>query len=422
MTLDQLAQDRAADLRGQLDEISLPEPTRVVRRARNRRGAIAAASVAVVAVLLVAALAARGGEPRQVQVASPQAADWREVFTVAAGLPSISMHALASDGTTVIAAGERPGDGRVVVTTWWSTDGLQWTESQHPDVHDSVTAVASHDGTTLAIGAPGGTSAFVWRSTDAGRTWQSIASGPLFGATQPNNRPGAAVDGLTWFDGWWVAWGGAASGYEGIWVSLDGEEWNLVLDSHISGSIDDVAATGDGVLVAYALATGTPVQWRTSDPTNWGAPSAIDLPAGYYLTSVNDNATVAVASQYERHDQPTLVVRSPDTSTWLTDDSFSTQFPQARGGDVVRAGDRDIVIGHDTVDAGEGTRARPGSWVSVGDGTWSAMPAFGLPPDSPPTSFPALPPDAALSLVAANADRVVMMSSGRLDRYYTLDR
>jgi hypothetical protein len=347
---------------------------------------------------------------------------WSTIDKASSGIgANASLHALVSDGTSLLLAGERPGNDGLVVTTWWSTDGLRWAESDHPTEHDRVSAIGTHAGTALAIGAPGGTNAFVWRSTDGGRHWDEIANGPVFGKSVPNNRPGAIVTDLLWHAGWWIASGGGADGYEAIWISRDGVNWQLVLDSQASGSIDGVVVTSDGSLLAYGVnAKMTPdsveIGWSTTDPTSWGTPIPLVTPGRYYLQSVSTDGSLAIGDDLDTHGRPTPLLRSADGGrTWTRDDEFTKLFPTAWAWSVTTPSGLAVVAGTST------DSNRPRVWVSADHRTWSTGPEFETPPPVPTTSIPVIPPKGALDLMASIGDRMVFVGgSAALGDYYTL--
>jgi hypothetical protein len=241
MTLDQHARERAAALRLELDTITVPEPHTIVNRARRRRTAMTAGVVLIIVATLTTAAVVLAGRPssRKLEVAGPKTGvpagttsdgPWMMIPKQSAGIGAASLGALTSDGTTLLLGGEQNSSGGPV-TIWRSANGINWAESYHPAERGGVRAIGTHAGTALAIGGGDFTKAFVWRSRDAGETWEEIARGDVFGNPVPNNRPGASVSGLLWRAGWWIAYGGAADGYEGIWISRDGTRWDLALDS-----------------------------------------------------------------------------------------------------------------------------------------------------------------------------------------------
>ncbi len=435
MTLDQRAHNAAANLRDGLDTIAVPEPGAVVRRARRRRRVSASATALVVVAALVATFAVVGGNdtPKRVEVSGSQRQGlpagaavegaWTRIPKVSSGIGSgASLNSLTSDGSSLLLGGERPGGGGKVVTMWWSDDGVRWTEAAHPTAHESVTAIGTHAGTAIAIGAPGGANGFVWRSQDHGRHWEEIARGELFGASVPNSRPGAIVDGVLWHGGWWIAYGGAADGYEGIWVSRDAVQWRLALDSRSSGSVDGIVETADGSLMAYGVGS-TPSRstvelgWFTKDPTAWGASVPIATPGRNYLESVTRGAKLALGSNIDKYGLATPVLHSADGGhTWTQDSTFSSRFPTVWAWAATTTAGIDVVAGT-TIETNQ-----PKAWLSSGGNSWVSGPLDPAPPTLPTTSIPYIPPKGALSLVASVGNRIVMMGlAADLDRYYTFD-
>ncbi|MDQ1461341.1 MAG: Sortilin, neurotensin receptor 3 [Actinomycetota bacterium] len=429
MTFDQRARDAAGAVRDDLDAITIPEPTAVVRRARRRRTVRISTTAFVVAVAVVATFAfvRRSDSPTvNVSGSSTTAANgaayvwsgdglWSTIDKASSGIaPAASLHALTSDGTTLLLGGERAGNGGYVVTVWSSSDGVHWSESEHPTEHDSISAMATHAGTAIAIGAPGGLNAFVWRSQDHGRHWDEIARGPVFGAPIPNNRPGAFVTSLSWHAGWWIAAGGAADGYEGIWISRDGVQWQLVLDSRSSGSIDAVAETANGSLLAYGVSAVHPagtieIGWSTRDPSDWGRPIRIETP-GLALQGVNGDATMAIGTRTDRAPETTPMLRSADGGrTWTRDTTFGSKFPFSKASAVTTAAGVSVAVGTST-EAGS-----PAAWFSSRSGGWVGGPDDPKDPNMQSTK-------GSLGLVAAVDNRIVFMESGgALDRFYTFD-
>jgi hypothetical protein len=432
MSIDQRARRAAESVRDNLDAIVIPEPGAVMQRARRRRGIGVAATALVVVAAVATFVFVRDDAtpPPKIQVTGPSVPPgssvgaWATITKASSGIGSgSSLQALSSDGSTLLLAGERPGNGEFVVMMWWSTDGAHWTEADHPTEHDSVTAIGSHDGTAIAIGAPGGPNAFVWTSHDGGRTWQETARGAVFGASVPNNRPGAAVSGVSWHDGWWIAYGGAADGYEGIWISRDAAKWTLALDSHSSGSIDGVVETTGGSLMAYGVgATASQstleIGWFTNDPTEWGASVPIETPGRYYLGSVTAGAELAIGTDIDTHGTATPLLRSTDGGrTWHEDASFSAAFPTAWAWTAETTAGLDVVAGTTTKSEG------PKAWLQTAAGApWTTGPPEDAPPSLPATSIPFIPPKGSLDLVAAAGNRVVFMGrAAELDRYYVFD-
>ena len=117
---------------------------------------------------------------------------------------SALFNALASndDGLLLVGA-QRASNAEWQPTIWHSPDGLHWIQSTHPPADGVVFAVATDGDTALAVGGIGlGVSTFVWRSSDAGLTWTTAASGTsVFGTPAPEmGRPN--VSGLVRYVGW----------------------------------------------------------------------------------------------------------------------------------------------------------------------------------------------------------------------------
>jgi hypothetical protein len=407
----------------EVETIPLPEPRAVLRRARRRHTTAAVAALMI--VLATGAIVVRSNTTHGRVTVSHPAADlpagtvvdgqWAVVPKQTSGIGAgTTLHAIGSHGETMWLGGERPGGRGMVVTMWRSTDGYRWTEVEHPEVHDSLSAIAAHDNTVLAVGAPGGPNAFVWRSVDDGRTWTSIAAGPVFGATQPNNRPGAFVSNLVWYDGWWVASGGAADGYEGIWISRDGTRWQPVLDSQRAGGIDALAVLPDGSIAAYGVPQGdtstTEAAWVTRDPTNWGAMKPVSTPPGTALLTVASGGLLATGERVDPHDLRLL--RSSDGMSWIADDAL----PGATVWSVRRA------AGYYVASGVTSAPSRTGVWVSGDGATWVAPPATFPATQRSDANAAGAPPRDAFGLVGAIGARIVMLDvSGDVDQIYVFD-
>ena len=202
MTLDQHARARAAAVRSQLVTVAVPEPRAVVRAATRRRRttAIAAAMVLVLAVLASFAIARSDrSSTNRVEVAGrgddhlPAGAVVEGTSTMipkgSAGLGSgASLHATASDGTSLLAAGTTSASSPMTAI-WRSEDGLHCVEAGHPRSTGAITAINVHGQDALAVSAPGEAGPFVWRSRDRGRHWTQVASGDLFGAPSRTTGP-----------------------------------------------------------------------------------------------------------------------------------------------------------------------------------------------------------------------------------------
>ena len=406
MNLDQHARARAADVRSELSGIDVPDPAEVLGRASRRRRTAGAAAALVVVVVLLASVAiartdgtssnrveVRGGGDDRLPAGAARVGDWTMIPKRSSGIDAgETLTSTASDGSTVLVGGRAAGDR--VAGIWRSPDGLHWAEADHPRAVSGISAIALHDGTALAIGAPGEREPFVWRSDDEGRHWREVAHGPIFGRPVPNNRPGAFVSGLLWHDGWWVAYGGAADGYEGIWISRDGVAWQAALDSLTSGGIDGIVSLKDGSLMAYGVDgvgrfSFASVGWFTSDPTSWGSPQPIVTPDPYSLTSVARGAALAVGESLERH-AATVILRSADNGrSWTQDPTF--RFPHAWAFTATRSGDLDTITG---TDVNQGSEPGPSRvWISKPHGPWASSLPDGFGSSTlPTTTIPQVPP------------------------------
>ena len=362
--------------------------------------------MAVVVVLLVSIVVvqADGGRTSRVRITGPAGVElpsgavrdgaWVMVPKRAAGIDAgAALNATASNGPVMLVAGTRRARDPRSATIWRSVDGLHFAKTEHPAAAQTVTAIAMAGSRALAVSAPGAPEPYVWSSDDSGRSWREIARGELFGKPVPHNRDGAFVAGLVRYDGWWVAYGGAADGYEGIWTSRDGIAWKQVLDSRTSGSIDGIVRLADGSLMAYGVdgsgrTSGLSIGWFTRDATAWGAAQPLSTPPRYYLASVAAGATLGVAESIDRHGVTTVVRSSDGGRTWSEDTTF--RFPSSWEWTAARAAGIDIVTG--TTATGSPVPGPPRVWTATGPGTWSSsLPSRFELPTLPTTTIPQLP-------------------------------
>ncbi len=436
MTLDERARSHAATLRGQLQSIQVPEPRMVLRRARRRyRIGVAVGVVVLVAAIAtpIAVIARSDRSSTRIETVGPRAGKlppgsqregpWASIPKESAGLGDAQLDALTSDGATLLLAGRKPGAQDT--TIWWSEGGAHWTEADRSPSGARVTAIGAHGDTALAASTPSGT-ASVWRSKDHGRHWDRIARGDVFGKPVPNGRGAAFVSGILWRDGWWIAYGGAADGYEAIWISRDGTEWRAALDSRSSGSIDGIVDTPDGSLMAYGVSprvdpSAIEIGWFTKDPTSWGNAVPLRTPDRYILVSVASGAGRAVGQGFDRHGDPTPLLRSTDGGrTWIEDSTFGSMSPDAWVWTATRTADLYVLVGTTATQTSQ--PGPPAAWLSTDGTTWGTLPAALGGPAPPATSLPQLPPPGALGLVASVDQRIVMMGfDAQLDRFYTFD-
>lgn len=452
MTIDERVRRAAAAARGSFDSIPLPDAGDVTRRVlRVRRARLGAAAVVLAAAVVVGVLTVPGDgrAPERVVAGGPEEEavppagslserGWISIPKSAAGLDGVTAFtALSSDGPAMLLAGAHQVGNGWEPAIWRSEDGFKWVPSTVPGGGGELTALAADGETAVAIGTDGesnGMSTFVWRSDDGGRTWSVVASGSdLFGpAASEMGRPSAS--GLLRAKGYWIAYGGGSDGYEGIWVSRDGGEWEQVLASRSSGSVT-VVETADGELLAYGVGAGpsadeavtpttrpcsTPpggtcvtittrarvVGWSTSDPTSWGEAEALSVPDRFHLGSVAPGAELAIGSNIDRHDVPTPLLRSDDNGrSWRADAAFLEQFPGAWAWTMSRAAGLWVAAG------ASGSPNHPDAWVSRDGAGWESL----------PVSLHGTP-GGTLSLIGAAGDRVVLIGTApELDRYYVYE-
>jgi hypothetical protein len=384
----------------------------VHRRRRNRR-LLVVATVAAVAAIAIPVARLRDDPGRKLRVA-PQPIDqvdgWAAIRKTTAGLAAgSSFSAIASTDHSLLLAGALPG-GTYQPAIWYSNDGFTWARAEVPATGTgTVQAIAARDDTALAIGSDGlGRSPFVWRSGDNGRTWETVAQGEgLFGpAATDMGRP--FVDGLMYAYGKWIASGGASSGYAGVWTSVDGEQWQQVLDTRPDTGVGGVSLVVDA-RDAHVLAYGGNAVWESSDGTNWGDPVIASVLEPYYLgtETVAPGATIAFGENKLKHGQPTpLLLRIADRGqAWAVENTFLEQFPTARVLNVIRERDLWVASGW------SGAKNHPDAWVSADGSSWRSLPRslYGE-------------PGGTLSLAGAVGGRIVFFGTApELDRYYTLD-
>lgn len=422
MKVDDRGKGAAAALHDELAVVSVPDTKRIVRRARGRRATYALVGAAAVVALGLGttAIAATRHSTSSVRTGTssvpglPAGAvtqqGWTVVPTASAGIgEDATFQTIASDGATVVLGGSRGRREAMSAAIWYSTDGIHWRESRHPSLAGSVSAIASGDGVTLAIGStgarfPAGGATFVWRSGDGGRTWRSLARGSrLFGAPAPQmGRP--FVTQLARDRGRWVAAGGGSDGYAAIWVSQDGARWRQVLDGYGAGGATIVRTT-DGSLLAYWVN----LAWFAHDPSAWSRATDVSVPKPYYPANVAAGAALALGENLDRDGQPTPLMRSDDQGrTWRVDPSLLDAFPHAAG-QVIAHVDGTWVVAGATRATGAPDDQVADAWVSPDTGTWRTMP-----------SSLRGPGNSYLALVAPVGSRLVL-AGPVLDRIYVLD-
>jgi hypothetical protein len=426
MTLDERASRAARDLRGRVSEIGAePLPAGFGQPSRRRIQAVLVVFVLLVAVAVPVALWRSAGDDESAPMVGtgPEGAGvvgpWTAVPAGSAGLGDAqAVMELVSTGDALVAVG---GVGPVADqdgAIWRSIDARRWVRVDLPEPSGLIVAVGAEGDRLLAVAqgpSPTG-GAMVWSSPDGGRTWTLVADGDdLFGTPAPEMvRP--FVDSVRWVDGgFWVAAGGAANGYAGIWISPDGVAWTEVeLEGNAAGGVAIASAAGGGYL-AHWLSLG----WRSTMGEEWVEDPPV-LPRLRQLYSVADGAGTALLRATDTgdvaYDTPRELARSADGGrSWTVDERFLVQHPDAVGETVAEVAGLEVVVGWTAGSSlDDEARGRPGAWVSAdGGATWSTMPEELREGDLP---------QQVVMLVAGLGDDVVMMSAGRpLDRVHVLD-
>lgn len=330
---------------------------------------------------------------------------WARVAKDAVGLDGASPSALVANDDSLLLVGAASVDGApFTARIWRSEDAVHWSDADHPTTAGGVHAIAVSGDRALAIGGTGlDGSDFVWRSDDGGRTWAIVARGSgVFGAPAPEmGRP--FVDGLASYRGWWVASGGRSDGYAGVWVSRDGESWREVLGLNTAGGTVLVAGADDSLLAYWSTFT-----WTALDPTKWRGPHDATVPGRFFLSSIAPGATAAVGESYVRHGQPTPLLHSKDGGpTWIEDERFLEQFPDASVQHVTRVGPHLIAAGWSVTPPKQGVAA----WISTDGRKWKTLPDELVPG-----------PGGMLSLIAELDGRVVLFGTApELLWYYSCE-
>jgi hypothetical protein len=420
VTLETRAHQAADSVRERLEAIPVPSSSVVVRavQGRRRRRYIAATAVllAVAAAVTVPLLSRTAGTTRiavgtqdngaGLPAGSEVAGSWTMLAKKAAGLGSgTRLWTTAAGSDTLLVGGARPQNAGWTATVWRSTDATHWNQAQTPAFNGTISAIAIHGRTALAIGTASASVAsttvpFVWRSTDDGATWSAVASASdRFGAPRPAmGRP--SIEGLMWFGGSWVASGGASNGYAGIWVSADGTHWTQTLPSNVAGSVSIVEDAHGGLFAYWA-----PFAWTTRDPRHWTPTSPLSLPSGYTLQNVAAGISVAIGQDPVYHKSSPLLVSGNHGRSWSIYPNFPGQAPGAAGLTILRTRGFTIVAGN------SGLPNRPDAWVSSDLATWQAL------PDQLKGT-----PGGRLDLAAALNEHVALIGTApELDRFYVLN-
>ncbi|HEV8296941.1 MAG TPA: hypothetical protein VGQ20_06590 [Acidimicrobiales bacterium] len=404
MTIDERGRRAAKVVQEQIAATALPEAGGIRRwarsRARRNRGVVAMALAAMVAI---AAVTLTGGGRERPIVTTPEGPfavseeQWSWITKAEAGLGSYSqlLTSTTVDGALLL-GGLREGG---LAEIWRTTDGLLWSRTVHPEATTgAVRAVAVSGSTALAVGR-----GFVWRSADGGQTWIEAAAGlDIFGAPGTNDQP--VVTGLVHNGGYWIASGGAANGYAGIWVSTDGATWREVLGDRTTGaSFVTVVTQPDGSLAAYSLTTA----WFTNDPTTWGPPVPLSVTDSRYLRLVSPDGMLGLGARASSGDDAYAILRrGADGSIWTVDDQLQRQIPDIRPYAIGMLDGLWVVAGTDL------DRDHREALVSSDGVTWFAIPESvrgrGV---------------GVLTSVATIDERVLFFdtTSPGFDRYYVLD-
>jgi hypothetical protein len=139
-----------------------------------------------------------------------------------------------------------------------------------PGVFQTLTQVASSDGTVVAVGRQAGgdvTRAQFLVSTDAGSSWQVA---PVRAAAGGDPAPGHPAQLVTAGPQGWLA-----VGPDAIWTSTDGQSWTLARTTGITPTdsgdqVQLVIRTATGYLAAgQNTAEGTGVVWTSPDGLHW---------------------------------------------------------------------------------------------------------------------------------------------------------
>ena len=139
-----------------------------------------------------------------------------------------------------------------------------------PGVFQTLTQVASSDGTVVAVGRQAGgdvTRAQFLVSTDAGSSWQVA---PVRAATGGDPAPGHPAQLVTPGPQGWLA-----VGPDAIWTSTDGRSWTLARTTGITPTdsgdqVQRLIRTATGYLATgQNPAEGTGVVWTSPDGLHW---------------------------------------------------------------------------------------------------------------------------------------------------------
>lgn len=389
------------------------------RRSRQLVGVAVATAIAAVAVPVAVLQRDPGTSVRVAPQPIVRANGWALIQKGPAGLAtSSSFYSLASTDKSLLLAGALPIHGHSPRTDdswrpaiWYSDNGLTWQDAHVPATATGlVRAIATSGDTALAIGSDNVGRAFVWRSDDDGRTWNTVTGFEgLFGAGS------GFVSGLTNAYGVWIASGGGtrvygSGGRAAVWTSSDGRHWQPVFLSKPEdnlGGVNIVVDARDGQLLAYS---GN-IMWTSGNGTTWSRRVVASIPDGFDLGAVAPGSTFAFGKNPLTGGQPTPLLRQAGgRQAWLVDPTFLAQFPGARVASVTREQDLWIALGT------SGSPSHPDAWISADGISWRSMPAS--------LSHAA---GGILVLAGSVAGRLVVLGTpyrldrSYVDRYYTFD-
>ncbi len=181
-----------------------------------------------------------------------------------------------------------------VVTSMWrgSADGARWEQVGSIVTGDTVVSMAARGQTVLAVGAADGSRSRVYRSTDAGATWQffELPAPSGVGRVVPQLVV-ATLDELV------VGGIATASSFDtetevAMWRTVDGIEWEVETVDHIVGGfgyVEDIVAVSDTMVLLYGGTDGMPYAVESSGDT-WRQ-VAIGATPGSALTTPAEDAT-----------------------------------------------------------------------------------------------------------------------------------
>lgn len=238
--------------------------------------------------------------------------DWSRVGEFATSTPSesrVGPESLVTVDGGYVAVGHRNG----VALAWTSPDGRQWSAVELPVPAGTATSdlrvtVGPH-GRLVALGTAGG-ALIGWRSTDAGRTWQTARMPAVTGTPQVSTIVHSA--------GRYLAFGGTDGGVRGkalVLVSRDGRRWRVDPTATAAGVRSVAAAVampGRTVLAVTSAGNATEagecaLAWRATR-AGW---TSEDLGCSGVPTSLAVLADGTVAGVH----WSTLYLRSPGAPT-----------------------------------------------------------------------------------------------------------